>query len=196
MKSQVLFFFYFLLIYRKQTCIQQMLGLHVLEMWSTGLASYTWVALMAGRERETSWQAENEACSSVREEALWADWLQACVREAVGLAQVSTLERACYQMVSTVNRIFLPSVCLQMKELRNGILQHLKLIFSWSHIKVAEGIAGSGRKMVIAALILVVEQTCASLLALMGLVTEVWVIYRVVLPWKQEDVAGDLLSSL
>lgn len=61
---------------------------------------------MAGRERVTNWQAENEACSSVREEAWWADWLQACVREEVGLTQVSNLERACYQMVSTVNRIF------------------------------------------------------------------------------------------
>ena len=55
--------------------------------------------------------------------------MQPCVREEVGLAQVTALERAYNQMVSIVNRMFLPSVYLQIKELRSGILQHLKLIF-------------------------------------------------------------------
>lgn len=49
-----------------------------------------------------------------------------------------------------------------------------EVIFSWrSYIKIAGGITGWGRKMVIVALILVVEPTCASLLGPMGLVTEV-----------------------
>lgn len=46
--------------------------------------------------------------------------------------------------------------------------------FSWrSYIKVAGVVTRIGRKMVIAAVILVVEQTCASLLTRMELVTEV-----------------------
>lgn len=145
MKSQVLFSFIFYFFIENRLLASNE---HLVYVFSKGEEAQGWLATpervwcQGGRQWPAGKQKTRRAAACGRKlDGLAGCVLLPCVGEEAGLARVTTLERASYQMVSTVNRMVLPSVYLQIKELQSGILQHLKLIFSWrSYIKVAGGI--------------------------------------------------------
>lgn len=159
---------------------------HLVCMFLKGEEAQGWLATpewvwCQGTETVTNWQAENKACRCVQEEAWWAGWLH-----TAALCQGGSWPSLSYYFGESLlsggfrcqQDVFALSL-LADKGASKWDSAAPEVNFSWrSYMKVVGGIIGSGRKMVIAAFILVVEQTCASLLAPMGLVTEVWVMYQ------------------
>lgn len=145
-----------------------MVVLHVLERWrSPGLASYTWVSLMSLRH-QTDDNGKVVAKGS-KQLATGKQGTQLCAGRGmvVWLFQTVTL----IQGGSWPSYWFRESLLSDSFHCQHDVFALLAGIgdskwdsaapevnFSWrSHIKVAGGIPGSGRKMVIAALISVVE---------------------------------------